>query len=259
MLMADILDKFIEAAKQNVASGYYERVGARSRASKRVSLKEKLAKQFVLITEIKHASPAGEYSFDNIDVEKTANDFAACGADAISVVVEPQIFRGNRGNVAIAKGTGLPVLFKDFVVSERQIEAAAVCGADVVLLVAKVAGRLGLDLDSLVDVAHKKGLEVLLECYDWKEMQMAVKTDADILGINNRDLATLKVDLERTKRIMEAVGGVGKPVISESGIRNAEDVRFVREFGAAGVLVGTSIWKANDLGEKVKELKSGAV
>lgn len=256
--MADILDRFIEAAKQNVASGYYS-IADSGRKSKKVSLKEKLAKQFVLITEIKHASPAGEYSFDSIDVRQAARDFAACGADAISVVVEQQIFKGNLGNVAIAKETGLPVLFKDFVISERQIEAAAACGADCVLLVAKVAARMSLDLDALIARAHEKGLEVLLECYDGKEMQMAVKTDADILGINNRDLATLKVDLERTKRIMGTVGKIEKPVISESGIRNAIDVRFVRKFGVDGVLVGTSIWKAGNLREKVKELKSGAV
>ncbi|MEM2137632.1 MAG: hypothetical protein QW568_00915, partial [Candidatus Anstonellaceae archaeon] len=144
------------------------------------------------------------------------------------------------------------------VISGRQLDAAEKCGADVVLLVAKVADRLELDLGRMIDAAHEKGLEVLLECYDEKEMAKAAETDADILGINNRDLATLKVDLERTKRIMETVGRIEKPVISESGIRNADDVRFVRKVGVDGVLVGTSIWKAENLREKVNGLKSGA-
>lgn len=257
--MADILDKFIAAAKESVASGYYSKAGG-SFSGKKVSLRKKLDSQFVLITEIKHASPAGEYSFDNIDVEGAARDFAQCGSDAISVVVEPQIFRGHLENVATVKRvSGLPVLFKDFVISEEQIEAAAASGADAMLLVVKVAARLGLDLDGMIETAHKKGLEVLLECYDSDEMKTAMGTDADILGINNRDLRTLKVDLGRTKRIMEAAGKIGRPVISESGIRGADDVRFVRQFGVSGVLVGTAIWKAGNLREKVKELKSGAV
>jgi len=102
-------------------------------------------------------------------------------------------------------------------------------------------------------------LEVLLESYDAREMEMAAQTDADILGINNRDLRTLEVDLGLTGRILRTFGKIRKPVISESGIRNAEDVRFVKKSGAKGVLVGTAIWKAEDLGEKIRELKRGGM
>ncbi len=257
--MADILDKFIMAAKENIASGYYADGGAHR--GKKISMRKKIDESgFLLITEIKHASPAGEYSFGNIDVEKAAADFKRCGSDAISVVVEPQIFKGHLENVATAKkASGLPVLFKDFVISSEQIVAADRVGADAVLLVVKVADRLGLDLDALIAEAHGRGLEVLLEAYDADEMKKAMKTDADLLGINNRDLTTLKVDLGRTKRIMEAAGKADRPVISESGIAGADDVRYVRKAGVSGVLVGTAIWKAADLREKVKDLKSGAV
>ncbi len=256
--MADILDKFIEKALENVESGYYSTQGSPHKV-KQSSLSKKLASQFVLIAEIKHASPAGEYSFDNIDVEKTAMEFLRCKADAISVVVEPQIFKGNLANIPVAKKTGLPVVFKDFVISEEQINAAKFYGADAMLLVVKAIDRMELDLDDMIGKAHEVGLEVLVEAYDEAEMKKAAKTDADILGINNRDLATLKVDLGRTKRIMGSIGGILKPVISESGIRNADDVRFVKRFGVKGVLVGTSIWKAPDLGAKVAELKCGAM
>lgn len=252
--MADILDKFITAAKENVASGYYS--GGGKFAGKKVSLKEKLeAQKFSLIAEIKHASPAGEYSFGNIDVEKTAQGFLKNGADAISVVVEPQIFRGNLGNVAIAKRTGLPALFKDFVISDEQIGAAARVGADAMLLVARACNRLGLDIDAMIGKAHSLGLEVLLECYDEREMEAALATDADILGINNRDLQTLKVDLNRTRDITERFENIGKPLISESGVRNRADVEFLKGLGVKGVLVGTAIWKADDIGEKIRELK----
>ena len=186
---------------------------------------------------------------------KAAQDFLRNGADAISAVVEPQIFRGNLGNVAIAKKTGLPVLFKDFVISEAQIEAAARTGADAMLIVARACGRLGLDTDNMISMAHSLGLEVLLECYDGKEMEAALETDADMLGINNRDLQTLKVDLGRTKSIVERFGKLEKPLISESGVRNRADVEFLMGCGVKGVLVGTAIWKASDIGEKIRELK----
>ena len=253
--MADILDRFIKAAKENVASGYYSK--GENYFGKKVSLREKLeARKFSLIAEIKHASPAGEYSFDNIDVEKTAQSFLANGADAISVVVEPQIFKGSLGNLAIAKKTGLPVLFKDFVISDEQIDAAARCGADAMLLVARACDRLGLDMDAMISKAHSLGLEVLLECYDENEMEAALASDADILGINNRDLQTLKVDLNRTGNIVKGFGKrLSKPLISESGVRNRADVEFLMGLGVKGVLVGTAIWKAADIGEKIRELK----
>lgn len=253
--MADILDKFIAAAKQNVASGYYSK-GEKYEGEK-VSLRKKLdARKFSLIAEIKHASPAGEYSFDDIDVESTAQSFLKNGADAVSVVVEPQIFKGDLGNLAIAKKTGLPVLFKDFIISDEQMDAAARCGADAMLLVSRACDRLGLDLNPMIERAHSLGLEVLLECYDEKEMERAIRTDADVLGINNRDLQTLKVDLNRTGNIVKRFENeLGKPLISESGVRNRADVEFLMQFGVKGVLVGTAIWKSVDIGEKIRELK----
>ncbi|MEK6979270.1 MAG: indole-3-glycerol-phosphate synthase [Candidatus Micrarchaeota archaeon] len=263
MTETDILDTFIEKAKENVANGYYAISGTKTnKNSARVSVKQKLLSQlFSLIAEIKHASPAGEYSFDNIDVEKTARDFMECGADAVSVVVEPQIFKGNLGNIPMVKGAApeLPVLFKDFVISTEQINAAAYYGADCILLVMKVADRLGLDINKLIEAAHEHGLEVLLECYDSDEMKRANETNADILGINNRDLRTLKVDLNRTKQILDETrtqsGTINKPVISESGIKTKSDAEFVRACGVNGILVGTAIWKADNLRDKVTELR----
>jgi len=258
--MMDILDKFIDQAKKNVSEGYYVLPENSMKQKKnRVSLRQKLTKNgFTLITEIKHASPAGEYSFSGIDAEKTAATFKESGADAISVVVEPKIFRGNLSNIPMAAKTGLPVLFKDFVIDRSQIKAAAELGADCILLVVKVADRLNLDLDELIDTAHVFGLEVLLECYDEKEMERAMATKADILGINNRDLQTLHVNLNRTREILNAFGGVSKidrPVISESGIKSRDDAEFIRNSGVKGILVGTALWLAHDQRAKIAELK----
>ena len=257
----DILDKFIAQAQQNVESGYYAVPLGTSVKPQHVLLTKKLKTQpFSLIAEIKHASPAGEYSFDNIDAGSTAISFRNAGADAISVVVEPKIFKGKLENIASAKKSGLPVLFKDFVINKKQIQTAANLGADCVLLIVKVAERLGLDIDELIDTAHSFGLEVLLECYDEKEMSRALETKANILGINNRDLQTLKVDLNRTKEILQSFNGsLDRPLISESGIKKREDAEFLKSLGVSGILVGTALWTSDNHGEKIKELKLGVL
>ncbi len=259
----DILDRFITSAKESLAEGYYDYAPVVSvRPARPLSLKQKFVSQdFGLICEIKHASPAGEYAYREIDAEVAVREFRSCGADAISVVVEPKIFRGSMSNISSAKTAGLPVLFKDFVFTKEQIQCAARSGADAVLLVVKVADRVGADLDELIGLAHKNDLEVLLESYDACEFRRALETDADILGINNRELTTLKLDITRTGRILRQIGlaKINKPIISESGIKSAADVAFVRKSGVRGALVGTAIWTANDLGAKIRELKSGGL
>jgi indole-3-glycerol phosphate synthase len=256
--MRDILDEFIDNAKQTIKEGYYDAVTTKANFTQ-ISLRQKLTTlPFTLIAEIKHASPAGEYQYKNIDAEKTALIFRESGADAISVVAEPKLFKGRVENIAQAKKAGLPVLFKDFIFTEEQIMAARLSGADAILLVVKVAERTHSDLDFLIDCAHRKGLEVLLESYDEKEFERALDSDADILGINNRNLMTLKVDITRTAMVMTALKNrIDRPVISESGIKTAQDVTFVRRSGVNGILVGTAIWKASNLQEKIAELKRG--
>jgi indole-3-glycerol phosphate synthase len=253
----DILDRFIGCARESIAEGYYSGMDRRPDGEP-ISLRRRFDSGFVLICEIKHASPAGEYAYRKIDVAGAAAAFMESGADAISCVVERKIFRGEMGNVALAKRAGLPVLFKDFIFTEGQIDAARRAGADCILLVMRVARRTGSDVDSLIAHAHSSGLEVLLECYDAEELKKAMGTEADILGINNRDLATLETDIGRTARIIRDAGGADRPLVSESGIRTGADIALVKKAGASGALVGTAIWKAADLRAKVAELKEGA-
>lgn len=251
----DVLDNFIQNATASVKEGYYGI--CEEFPGRRVSLRRELeSHRFSLIAEIKHASPTGEYSFEKIDAERTACLFREYGADAISVVVEPKIFKGRVMNIPAAKKAGLAVLFKDFVFCEEQVKAARMLGADAILLIVKVAQRLSLNLDSMIDIVHCYGLEAILETYDENEMKIAMKTDADILGINNRNLQTLGVDIRTTERILSTVGELDRPLMSESGIRTGEDALFVKNAGADGILVGTAIWKSGDIGKTMKELKS---
>ncbi len=256
IITTDILDKFIENAKQSLHERYYKNQDRERYSGEKASLLETLKRNtFTLICEIKHASLSGEYKYKKINVEKAAKEFRESGADAISVVVEPKIFRGEISNITLAKKAGLPVLFKDFVISEEQIIAARDSGADVILLVMKIVERLKLDLDGLIRFAHKNNLEILLESYDADELKEAMKTKADILGINNRDLRTLTVDIKRTENAIKEAGKIDRPLISESGIKTCADINFVKKAGASGALVGTAIWTAKNLREKIAELK----
>jgi indole-3-glycerol phosphate synthase len=110
------------------------------------------------------------------------------------------------------------------------------------------------DAESMIDHSHSKGLEVLLEVHTEGEFLSALKTGADMIGINNRDLKTLEVDLKVTKRILTGHRAQGKVIVSESGINSPSDIRFLRRSGAQAFLVGTAIMKARNVKEKVKEL-----
>jgi indole-3-glycerol phosphate synthase len=129
-------------------------------------------------------------------------------------------------------------------------------GANVALLIVALfdRGYCEHSLSDMIASAHSKGLEVLLESHTEEEFRSAVRTHADLVGINNRDLATLKVDLGVTKRILEQNSADGKVVVSESGISTAADVRFLRLYGAQAFLVGSAVMLASDVEGKIKEL-----
>jgi indole-3-glycerol phosphate synthase len=176
----------------------------------------------------------------------------AGGAVGISVLTEPKRFGGSLQALAYVKrSVGIPVLMKDIIVDKAQIEAAAHIGADAVLL---IHGAVAVKVDELIEFAHSLGLEVLLETHTIGEFKAALETEADMIGINNRDLKTLKVDLGVTARILAETHPNGRIVISESGIENADHVRFLRRCGANAFLVGSSIMLADDIGQMVREL-----
>ena len=128
-------------------------------------------------------------------------------------------------------------------------------GANAVLLIEALfeKGYCEMSVDKMIAFAHAKGLEVLLETHTEEEFQLAVETDADLIGINNRNLATLKIDLNTTKEILEKHKTNGKTVISESGIKTKADLQFLRDCGAKAFLIGSSIMLTENIEEKVKE------
>lgn len=259
--MADYLDLLAQHAKETVKSGYYERLPALP-VSYAASLKAEIskAKGAALITEVKVASPSKGTLRKNISpktVKEAALAMARGGAVGISVITEPKHFQGSLENLAYARSAvKLPLLMKDFIVSPKQLDAAQKLGANAVLLIEALFDR-GYSESSLSDMiaeAHARNLEVLLETHTKHEFQRAVQTDADLVGINNRDLGTLKVDLTVTSSILESVLPQGKIVVSESGINTPADIRFLRACGAWAFLVGSAVMQADDIESKVKEL-----
>ena len=254
--MSDFLDVLAQSAKATINIGYYEALEAT--APSHVSLKRAIreTKNAAVITEIKAASPSAGTIRKNVNAGRIAESMQKGGAVGLSLLTEPKHFNGSlRSLVEARKAVALPILMKDIVLSPVQVEAASKAGADAVLLIEALfeRGYCEFGIEEMIARAHSEGLEVLLEAHTAEEFRSAVRTHADLVGINNRNLATLSVDLEVTKRILERNGAEGKIVVSESGINTPDDLRFLRDSGAHAFLIGSAVMLADDVEKKVKE------
>ena len=195
-----------------------------------------------LITEIKRRSPsAGPLAGTTLDVASQARAYQAGGASIISVLVEPHWFGGSLADLQAARAaTSLPVLAKEFVVDARQLPLLRSAGADAVLLLAAL--HRPRELARLVALALELGLEPLVEAHDARELRAAIGTDARLIGINNRDLRTLRVDLELAMRLRPLVPD-DRLVVAESGLRDATTVRRWRAAGFDAALVGEDLMR----------------
>src|SRR5208283_4377665 len=209
-----------------------------------------------VIAEIKSASPSAGMIRSNVDSGEVAKAMQAGGAVALSVLTEPKQFNGSLEALAAAReAVKRPILMKDIILSPIQIHAASKMGANAVLLIKALfdRGYCEKTLEEMIAGAHVLGLEVLLETHTEAEFCSAVKTGADLVGINNRNLGTLKVDLNVTKKILSKNEANGKLVISESGIKTPTDIRFLSESGACAFLIGSAIMSTGDVEAKVRE------
>jgi indole-3-glycerol phosphate synthase len=168
------------------------------------------------------------------EVAAYARAYADNNACAISVLTEPTHFKGALENALIARKAGLPVLRKDFIFDERQLQEVQ---ADMVLLIAS----LGIDLVKFVDLARAHGMEPLVEVHTRDELDKALKTDARIIGINNRNLNTLEIDLGTFERLAPAAKDAGVFLVAESGVHSRMDAQRMMLAGADALLVGTAL------------------
>ena len=255
--MPDYLDVLANNAMKAIEEGYYE-TSTKISAPRR-SLKEAIMRceRIPVISEVKFASPTTGALRRKNDLKRIARDMEEGGAVGISVLTETKHFGGHIRFVSeIRDKVNLPILMKDLVLSSRQIDAASRTGANAILLIQTLfeRGYCEKDVQSMIDHSHSRDLEVLLEVHTEDDFLSALKTEADMIGINNRNLKTLEVDLDVTKRILTKYRIKDKVIVSESGIDSPEDIRFLRECGARAFLVGTVIMKASNIKEKVKEL-----
>ncbi len=205
-----------------------------------------------LIAEIKRASPSKGLLRHGFDPAALAKDYVNNGASAISVLTDKKFFQGNIEHLMAAKATAkIPILRKDFIFDPYQVVEARVAGADALLLI--VAILSDPQISTLLEETERLGMTALVEAHNEDEIGRALKAGAKVIGVNNRDLDDFSVDLETSARLRPLV----PPEIvfvSESGIRNAADVRRVAKMGVDAILVGDAIVKAKDVGAKVREL-----
>ena len=254
----DELSRLVSNARALVLEGYYDLDDRLPMAPSFLESLGVAGQVSDVIAEIKFASPEGESGKPKSAFDGLLDRLVAARPLGLSVLAEPRVFGGHLDFVRRAAGKGLPVLMKDVVVDEAQIDAAAACGASAVLLIESIFQR---DLvpepsQAFIDAAHDRGLDAILEVHTLEEWDSAVGTDADILGINNRDLATMEVDLGTTRRLLGA-RRKDRPTIAMSGIGHRDQVESMLRAGADAVLVGSSIMAHEDPGKKLEELLHG--
>ena len=205
-----------------------------------------------LIAEIKRASPSAGMIRQDADIQGIARKYQAGGASAISVLTEARFFHGALGHLVMVKeAVSLPVLQKDFIIDPFQIYEGRIAGADAVLLIAAMItqGQVG----EFTQLIRDLGMIPLVEVHNEEDLGKISGLPLPLIGINNRNLQTLEVNLEVTCHLIKKIPQ-GTMVISESGIKNREDVKRLQQAGARGVLVGELLMRSADPATKIREL-----
>ncbi|HMK56509.1 MAG TPA: indole-3-glycerol phosphate synthase TrpC [Dissulfurispiraceae bacterium] len=207
-----------------------------------------------LIAEIKKASPSRGLIRGDFDPVQIARAYEDNRVDAISVLTEEDFFQGHLSYLQrVRQFTTKPLLRKDFIIDEYQLYESRLFGADAVLLIAAILDRK--QAGEYCKIAEELGMAVLFEVHDGEELEDALSIGAGIIGINNRNLKSLAIDLSTTLRLKERIPA-GKIVVSESGIKSRGDVLTLEGGGVDAMLIGTSFMESPDIGKKISELLS---
>ncbi len=219
-----------------------------------------------LITELKFSSPSKGTILDttSVNLETTVTEMEIAHSSGVSILTQPFLFNGSIDHILkVRKKTTLPILMKDIIVSEIQINTAKKIGADCILFIKTIFDRNMAEgsLEKLGEYAKKLGLQVIVETHSKEEFEDAIKLNKksdrlfDIIGINNRNLDTLKIDLDTTKQILQSCDKGNNLILSESGIYSKDDIIYLKAFGADAFLVGTSLMENIDnLGREINKL-----
>ena len=255
--MGPFLRKLVSDAEKRIQAGYYNLRQDLRHTPISLSNLIKNASHNAIIAEIKPISPALGPLRPNIDAADAAIKLQMGGAVGLSILTEPDNFGGSIQNLlSVRSHVQLPLLMKDIIIDRKQIAAARNCGADCILLIQSIFTDIKPQslLGQLIQSAHELQLEVLLEVHDEQEFQKALLSQAEIVGINNRNLNTLAVDLKTTTKLLSLnLRSNEKTIISESGLETVEDIRRIKEAPVDGFLIGSSIMLSENLQNKVRE------
>jgi indole-3-glycerol phosphate synthase len=215
--------------------------------------RELLARPTAIIAEFKRHSPSAGDIQAGADPVEIARLYEAGGAAAMSVLTEPEHFKGSLDDLRrVAAGVRLPLLRKDFAVDRHQVYEAAIAGAEAVLVI--VAGLTDVDALKLLDAAHNVHLDALVEVHTAQELQRAAALGAKLIGVNNRNLKTLKVDLETSLQLAE-LAPADATLVAESGLRTRADIERLQSVGYKAFLIGEALMRAGDPLTTLRELQ----
>lgn len=265
--MTNILDKIvakkreeIEAARrQRPLEQLHEQLASAPPVRDFVGALEKCGSDVGVIAEVKKASPSAGLIREDFDPVTIAQIYEANGAACISVLTDAEFFRGSLDDLrTVRQVVALPVLRKDFILDRYQVLEARAAGADCVLLIAECLDDCRLR--DLYFYASELGMDALIELYEPENLDAVLKLDPPLVGVNNRNLKTFMTDLEHSIQLSSRVPQQ-TVFVSESGIRDRDDVVRLRDAGIRAILVGETLMRSPDIGEKLRELlgKSGGL
>lgn len=212
------------------------------------------AGESAVIAEIKKASPSKGVIREDFDPASIAASYAVGGAACLSVLTDVDFFQGADEYLQAARAAcDLPVIRKDFIIDKYQIYEARAMSADCILLI--VSALSEDQLHQLHDEAQSLGMDVLIEVHDKAELEIALKLDNPMVGINNRNLHSFEVSLENTYQLLEQIPA-GKIVITESGIHQRDDVAAMRDRNVNAFLVGEAFMRSDEPGQRLREMFS---
>ena len=253
----NILKRLVNNSQAAIDDGTYDIDANLDKSSKDLIQIIKTNAHPTLLTEIKFASPSLGKIRTLTDPASIAKQMIAGGSKALSVLTQPNLFHGSPEYfMKVRQAVDVPLLMKDIMIENIQIDAAKKMGADYILLIQSLFDQGFLkEIDEFIEYAHKKELKILLEVHTKQEFVNALKTKADLIGINNRNLDTLEINLKTTEIVLE---GYEKQrlILSESGIETIDDIQYLKKCGADAFLVGSSIMKSNNIEEQVRKLVS---
>ena len=251
----NILRKLVNNSQMAIDDGVYDVEADLEKSSKDFKQIIKTNQHATLLTEIKFSSPSLGKIRTLTDPASIAKKMVSGGAKALSVLTQPHLFHGSPEYfMKVRQSVDVPLLMKDIMIDKIQIDAAKKIGADYMLVIQSLFDQKFVsDIDEFIDYGHKQGLEIILEVHTKDEFTNALKTKADIIGVNNRNLDTLEIDLKTTELVLDGYEK-SRIILSESGINTVEDIQYLKNSGADAFLIGSSIMKSDNIEEQVKKL-----